>query len=65
MLELLNIKQNDMVNIETSSGNIQLEVKVDNQLDGNIAYVPTFDKKIDTKALFESYRFTNANIKKV
>ncbi len=65
MLELLDVKENDMVNIETSSGNIQLEVKVDNQLDGNIAYVPTFDKKIDTKALFESYRFTNANIKKV
>jgi NADH-quinone oxidoreductase subunit G len=65
MLESLDIKENDKVNIETSSGNIQLDVKVDNQLDGNIGYVPTFDKKIDTKALFESYRFTNANIKKV
>jgi len=65
MLESLDIKENDKVNIETSSGNIQLDVKVDTQLDGNIGYVPTFDKKIDTKALFESYRFTNANIKKV
>jgi len=65
MLELLDIKENEKVSIETSSSSMQLEVLVDKQLAGNIGYVPTFDKKIDTKALFESYRFTNANIKKV
>jgi len=65
MLELLQLNENDKVNIETSSGTMNLEVVVDNQLGGNIGYVPTYDKTIDTKALFESYRFTNANIKKV
>jgi len=65
MLEALELNENDQVNIKTSNGEINLNVQVDNLLDGNIAYVPTFDKTIETKKLFAGYRFTNANIKKV
>ena len=57
--------EHDVVEVKTSKASIKLNVRVDNQLAGNIAYVPTFDKEINTDALFESYRFTNANIKKV
>ncbi len=64
-LESLQLQENDEVNITTNTGSIDLGIRVDNQLDGNISYVPTYDKTINTKMLFESYRFTNANIKKV
>jgi len=64
-LESMQLSVNDKVNIKTSSSSIELLVRVDNQLSGDVSYVPTYDKKIDTKALFESYRFTNATIKKV
>jgi len=65
MLESLEINENDIVNIKTSNSSIDLSVRVDKQLEGNVSYVPTYDKQINTKALFESYRFINANIKKV
>jgi len=65
MLESLQLNENDMVNIQTKTSDINLNVRVDKQLEGNVSYVPTYDKQINTNALFESYRFTNANIKKV
>jgi NADH-quinone oxidoreductase subunit G len=65
LLETLEVKEHDIVEVTTSEATIKLNVRVDNQLAGDISYIPTYDKKIDTKALFKSYRFTNANIKKV
>ena len=64
-LETYGVSEHDVVEVKTLKASIKLNVRVDNQLAGNIAYVPTFDKEINTEALFESYRFTNANIKKV
>ncbi|OUR70710.1 ferredoxin, partial [Arcobacter sp. 31_11_sub10_T18] len=37
----------------------------DNQISGEIAYVSTFDKSINTSALFDTYRYNSATIKKV
>jgi NADH-quinone oxidoreductase subunit G len=64
-LEIYKVSEHDIVEVKTSKASIKLNVRVDNQLAGKIAYVPTFDKEINTDALFESYRFTNAKIKKV
>ncbi|MDD2697877.1 MAG: NADH-quinone oxidoreductase subunit G [Arcobacteraceae bacterium] len=57
--------QGDIVKIETQNGVVSLIVIVDNQLDGNISYVPTFEKNSETKNLFGSYRFVTANLTKV
>jgi NADH-quinone oxidoreductase subunit G len=57
--------QDDIVKIETQNGVVSLIVIVDNQLDGNISYVPTFEKNSETKNLFGSYRFVTANLTKV
>lgn len=64
-LEIYGVDENDIVEVKTSQASIKLNVRVDNQLAGDIAYVPTYDKEIDTEALFKSYRFITANIKKV
>jgi NADH-quinone oxidoreductase subunit G len=53
------------VNVSTVNGNVELEVVVDGQIDGSIAYVPTFEKNSETRKLFSDYRFANAEIKKV
>ncbi len=65
LLKTLELSEDDIVNIKTSNSSIELKVVVDNQLAGDIAYVPTFDKNINTKKLFADYRFITANIKKV
>jgi NADH-quinone oxidoreductase subunit G len=64
-LESMEAMVGDSVSIETASSTINLTLRVDNQLAGDVSYVPTYDKTINTQALFQSYRFTNANIKKV
>ena len=65
MLENLGLDINDTVNITTQNGDVDLNIVIDNQLDGDIAYVPTFEKNCETKKLFAGYRYINANIKKV
>jgi len=61
----MGFSEGDVVNIETANGTINLEVLVDNQLIGDVSYVPTFSKNSETKNLFGSYRFITANLKKV
>ena len=47
-------------------GELELEVKLDKQLGGEIPYLPTFDKDIDVKAIFESgYRFAKIKVEGV
>ncbi|MCI0500631.1 MAG: NADH-quinone oxidoreductase subunit G [Epsilonproteobacteria bacterium] len=64
-MEKLGFIEADMVEIETQNGVVTLQVAVDNQLIGDISYVPTFEKNCKTKNLFGSYRFITANLKKV
>ena len=60
----LEINENEKIEITTNDISVILELKVDKDLVGEISYVPTFDKSINTKALFEN-RFEKANLRKV
>jgi NADH-quinone oxidoreductase subunit G len=55
----------DSVEVEANGITIKLEVIVDGQLQGNIAYVSTFEKDAQTSKLFTNSRYSNANIRKV
>ncbi len=55
----------DKVEIISNGRTITLDVRVDNSITGNISYVPTFDKNIDTKILFDNSRFSSANLRRV
>jgi NADH-quinone oxidoreductase subunit G len=55
----------DKVEIKANDKTIVLDVRVDKNLIGDISYVPTFDKTIDTKSLFDTTRFSVANLKRV
>ena len=47
-------------------GDLEVEVKLDKQLSGNIPYLPTFDKDLDTKSLFKNgYRFSKIKVEGV
>jgi NADH-quinone oxidoreductase subunit G len=61
----LEIEAGDQVTISSNGTNITLEVRVDETLTGDISYVPTFDRNMNTKELFDTCRFNTANIKKV
>ena len=60
----LDIVENTTVEVSSNNMIMALDVKVDKSLLGDISYVPTFDKNINTKKLFK-HRFAQANIKKV
>jgi len=43
---------------------LELNAYCDEQIAGEVAYISTFQKDLDTKALFDEYRFSKAVIKK-
>ena len=53
------------MSIDSGKFSITLEVRVDDSLVGDISYVPTFDRRVNTSALFESTRFNKVKIEKV
>ena len=55
----------DKVRVKTIKGEIVVSVINDTKINGEIAYLPTFDSKINSSALFGDYRFSNATIEKV
>lgn len=60
-----NLKNGDMVVVE-GEGGIKLVVaaKLDTTIGGDIAYLPTFDRKLDTQQFFTNgYRYASAVIK--
>jgi NADH-quinone oxidoreductase subunit G len=63
--EKLKIKAGDNLSVITKSGNLKVKAIIDNQTGGDIAILPTFDKNIDSKKLFDGYRFAEAKISKV
>jgi len=63
--EKLNLKNNDIVAIATKNGNLKIAVEIDNKIGGEICYLPTFDKTVDARKLFNGYRFAEAKISKV
>ena len=63
-LEKLELKEEDAIVINANNESIKCQVYVDNQITGEIAYVSTFDKELNTKSLFSSSRYNVALVKK-
>ncbi len=61
----LEVEVGDKVKVNANNTEFTLDVVVDSSLVGDISYVPTFDKTIDTKSLFDTSRFSIANLKRV
>jgi len=59
------LSEGDMVCVKTAKGELTIPVVNDNKIDGEITYLPTFDSKLNSEALFDGYRFTTASIEKV
>lgn len=55
----------ETVKVKTENGELTANVVSDNKIAGAIVVLPTFDKKINSEALFSGYRFNIASIEKV
>ncbi len=65
LFKKLDLEENAKVSVNSNDFEIVLDVFIDGQIDGDIAYVSTFQKDLDTKKLFDTYRYSKAVIKKV
>ena len=63
--EKFGIKEGQLVRIATKYGSLKTKAIVDNKIVGEICYLPTFDKHLNARKLFDSYRFIQAKISKV
>ncbi len=57
--------EGDSVRVKSQNGELIANIVSDNKILGDIAFLPTFDSKINSEALFSSYRFATASIEKV
>ena len=57
--------EGESVKVRTDRGELTANVVCDNKIAGSIVVLPTFDKKLNSEALFSGYRFTSASIEKV
>jgi len=64
-LEANGLSIGDKVKVTTAKGTLEVEVSHDHFIDGEIAYLTTFDSKLKSEALFDGYRFTSASIERV
>jgi NADH-quinone oxidoreductase subunit G len=55
----------DKVMINTPQGEVSAIMIHDNKIEGEIAYLPTFDVNLNSEALFDGYRFSSATYTKV
>jgi NADH-quinone oxidoreductase subunit G len=64
---LKGVKEGDKVKIITKDNkhNLIVSVHIDNKIDGEISYLSTFDKTIDSNRIFNGYRFQEVKIEKV
>ena len=56
--------EGDTVTVKTKKGELTAKVVCDNKIAGDIVVLPTFDKKLNSEALFDGYRFSIASIQK-
>ncbi len=64
-LEANALIESDVVELSNEKATIKLKISIDSKLKGNIPYIPTFDKNVDSLILFDDYRFSEVKIKKV
>jgi NADH-quinone oxidoreductase subunit G len=63
--EAAGLSEGDRVRVKTSCGELILAINIDSKINGDIVYLPTFESKINSKALFDGYRFNTATIERV
>jgi NADH-quinone oxidoreductase subunit G len=64
-MEANGLGEGERVRVKTARGELVVNVICDGKIDGDIAYLPTFDTQINSEALFDGYRFTSVSIQKV
>ncbi len=64
-LKKSDFNEGESVRIKNDNGELIVKIISDNKIAGEIACLPTFDSKINSEALFSSYRFATALIEKV
>lgn len=57
--------EGDKVTVKTARGELSVSIITDGKIEGDIAYLPTFDTAINSEALFDGYRFACVSIQKV
>ncbi|MBD3805761.1 NADH-quinone oxidoreductase subunit G [Sulfuricurvum sp.] len=57
--------EGDCVRVKTSHGEVNTIVIADGKIEGDIAYLPTFDTTLNSESLFDGYRFAAVSIQKV
>jgi uncharacterized protein YtpQ (UPF0354 family) len=65
-LENNDFSENDIVEILNDNGEkLETVIRIDNKINGNIPYLPTFDKNLDSEILFEGgYRYAKVKIQR-
>lgn len=64
LYEKLGLEKGDKVVVKSNGKELELDAYCDEQIAGEIAYVSTFQKDLDTRSLFDTYRYSKAVIKK-
>jgi NADH-quinone oxidoreductase subunit G len=64
-MESNSLSNGDKVEVSNSNGKLELSIKSDKYLKGDVVMIPYFDSKVDADSLFDGYRFSEATIKKV
>ena len=64
-LQNSDFNEGDRVKIKTEKGELVTQVVCDNKIAGDIFVLPTFDKNLNSEALFGDYRFSVATVEKV
>jgi NADH-quinone oxidoreductase subunit G len=59
------LNEGDSVRVKNENGEIIAKIVSDNKISGDIALLPTFDSKLNSEALFGTYRFATASIERV
>jgi NADH-quinone oxidoreductase subunit G len=65
-LEAKSLSEGDSVEVKSDGGTISAKLELDKQLTGEIIYLGTFDKALDTRSVFNNgSRFSSVTIRKV
>jgi len=59
------LEAGDKVSVSTPHGEVHVIMIHDNKIEGEIAYLPTFDRNLNSETLFDGYRFSSATYTKV
>ena len=65
MFDKLELEEGSVLKVSANNQTLELEAFIDIQIEGEIAYVSTFDKNSASKALFDTFRYNTAVVEKV